>query len=79
MTYYQKTNILISLQTTLAITNLCSLLICTLVILWVAEKWFSKLGFFSWLETQKNSWGLYYKTTFFQVAEPLFCHPQNHF
>jgi hypothetical protein len=22
---------------------------------------------------------LYYKSTFFQVAGPLFCHPQNHF
>ena len=34
--------------------------------------------FFFWLETQKKM-GLYYKTTFFQVAEPLFCHPQNPF
>jgi hypothetical protein len=23
--------------------------------------------------------GLYYESTFFQVTEPLFCHPQNYF
>jgi hypothetical protein len=31
-----------------------------------------------WLETQKK-WLVYQINPPFQVAEPLFCHPQNHF
>ena len=33
---------------------------------------------FSGWRPRKNL-ALYYKQAFFQVAEPLFCHPQNHF
>ena len=57
-----------------------SLLICTLESDFeggrklVLQTWI----FFSVGDPEKKV-GLYYKPTFFQVAEPLFCHLQNHF
>jgi hypothetical protein len=39
------------------------------VILRITEKWFRKLGIFFWVSILKKS----------EFAEPLFCHPQNHF
>jgi hypothetical protein len=55
------------------------------VIFRVAEKWFCKLRLFFRLEKSGsgNSDCFFLvgnqKSIFFQVAEPLFCHPQNHF
>ena len=70
-----------------------SLLICTLrsdfesgrkvvlktcIFFWLEKSGSANLDFFLVGDPEKKV-GLYYKPTFFQVAEPLFCYPQNHF